>query len=88
MEMGTVTGKLIPERTLGNQRMYTEQHLTIARNLKTGKFPTKIVIYCRVFSHAQKNDLYSQLDAMDKFCVANGISVTDISGRDRWSIKF
>jgi DNA-binding transcriptional MerR regulator len=32
-------GKLIPERTLGNQRIYSERHLSIARSLKTGKIP-------------------------------------------------
>ncbi|WP_442941309.1 MerR family transcriptional regulator [Nostoc sp.] len=34
-------GKLTPERTLGNQRLYTESHLALARNLKSGKFPIK-----------------------------------------------
>ncbi len=27
--------KLIPDRTLGNQRIYTEEHLSKARSLKT-----------------------------------------------------
>jgi putative resolvase len=70
-------GKLTPERTLGNQRIYTESHLALARNLKSGKFPTKIIIYCRVSSHGQKDDLLSQVESMDRFCVANGIVVTD-----------
>jgi len=34
-------GKLIPERTLGKQRVYNETHLATARSLKTGKYPHK-----------------------------------------------
>jgi putative resolvase len=70
-------GKLLPERTLGNQRIYTETHLSLTRNLKTGKFPIRNVVYCRVSSSAQKDDLASQVEAMDRFCVANGIEITD-----------
>ncbi len=70
-------GKLIPERTLGNQRIYTEEHLNLARNLKSGKYPLKVIVYCRVSSHAQKDDLANQVQSMDKFCVANGVIVTD-----------
>ncbi|MDJ0618415.1 MAG: MerR family DNA-binding transcriptional regulator [Calothrix sp. MO_192.B10] len=50
-------GRLIPERTLGNQRIYTESHLAAARSLKTGQYPDKVVIYCRVSSNNQKDDL-------------------------------
>ncbi|MHC5936486.1 IS607 family transposase [Nostoc sp.] len=70
-------GKLTPERTLGNQRIYTESHLALARNLKSGKFPTRIIIYCRVSSHGQKDDLKAQVESMDRFSVANGVVVTD-----------
>jgi putative resolvase len=69
-------GKLIPERTLGNQRIYNESHLAIAKSLKSGKYPTKVVIYCRVSSSNQKDDLLSQVKAMESFCLAQGISVT------------
>jgi putative resolvase len=70
-------GKLTSERTLGNQRIYTESHLALARNLKTGKSPVRNVVYCRVSSSGQKDDLASQVEAMDRFCVSNGIEVTD-----------
>lgn len=69
-------GKLIPERTLGNQRIYNESHLAIAKSLKSGKYPTRVVIYCRVSSNNQKDDLLSQVKAMESFCLANGVSVT------------
>jgi putative resolvase len=70
-------GKLIPERTLGNQRIYTNSHLSIARNVKTGKTPNRVIIYCRVSSKRQKDELQSQLVAMEQFCLAQGVSVTD-----------
>ena len=31
--------RIVPERTLGNQRIYTETHLAVVRNLKEGKAP-------------------------------------------------
>ncbi len=49
--------KLIPERTLGNQRIYNDSHLAIAKRLKTGKYPHRIVVYWRVSSNSQKDDL-------------------------------
>lgn len=70
-------GKLIPQRTLGNQRIYTEAHLSIAKNLKTGKSPYRVIIYCRVSSNGQKDDLLRQVRAMEQFCLAQGVSVTD-----------
>jgi predicted site-specific integrase-resolvase len=71
-------GKLIPERTMGNQRIYTEDHLSIARSLKTGKSPTRVIVYCRVSSSGQKDDLSSQVTAMEQFCLAQGVVITDL----------
>jgi len=70
--------KLIPERTLGNQRIYTEDHLRMARSLKTGKSPTRIIVYCRVSSSGQKDDLLSQVNAMEQFCLSQGVGITDL----------
>ncbi len=70
-------GKLIPERTLGNQRIYSESHLSIARSLKTGKTPNRAIVYCRVSSSNQKDDLASQVKAMEQFCLAQGVPITD-----------
>src|ERR671933_1049079 len=71
-------GRLIPERTLGNQRIYTEAHIAAARNLKDGKRPEKVVIYCRVSSNAQKEDLMHQAEAMEQFCLSQGVSITEV----------
>ncbi len=62
---------------MGNQRVYTDQHLSMARNLKSGKEATRIIVYCRVSSSGQKDDLQSQVEAMERFCMAQGVSVTD-----------
>lgn len=69
--------KLIPKRTLGNQRIYTEEHLGIARNLKGGKVPNRVIVYCRVSSSGQKDDLQSQVEAMERFCLSQGAVITD-----------
>ena len=71
-------GKLVPERTLGNQRIYTESHLCQARSLKSSRLPSKTIIYCRVSSSAQKDDLSSQTKAMVEFCLAQGVPVTEV----------
>lgn len=71
-------GKLIPERTLGNQRIYTQKHLSAVRNLKTGKTPNKVIVYCRVSSAGQKEDMQNQVTAMERFCLAQGVVITEV----------
>jgi predicted site-specific integrase-resolvase len=70
-------GKLIADRTLGNQRLYNESHLSVAMRLKTGKTPNRAIVYCRVSSSNQKEDLASQVKAMEQFCLAQGVAITD-----------
>ena len=70
-------GKLIADRTLGNQRLYNENHLRVAMRLKTGKTPNRAIVYCRVSSSNQKDDLTSQVKAMEQFCLAQGVAITD-----------
>lgn len=71
-------GRLIPERTLGNQRVYTETHIALARNIKNGKTPDKAIIYCRVSSSSQKEDLSRQIAAMEQFCMSQGVPITEV----------
>ncbi len=68
-------GKLKPSRTVGNRRLYTEEHLQAIRG-ETPK-PRKIVAYLRVSSQAQKPDLRNQRQALEEFVVARGLIVTD-----------
>lgn len=71
-------GRLIPERTLGNQRVYTETHIALARNIKNGQTPDKAIIYCRVSSSSQKEDLSRQIAAMEQFCMSQGVPITEV----------
>ncbi|MGB3511368.1 MAG: recombinase family protein [Microcoleaceae cyanobacterium] len=70
-------GKLKTKRTRSNHRYYTEEDLAVARGLSQ---PTKrkVVVYCRVSSAKQKNELQNQKEAMEQFCLAKGLCV------DQW----
>jgi predicted site-specific integrase-resolvase len=67
-------GKLKPSRTVGNRRLYTDEHLQAIRG-KTAK-PHKVVAYLRVSSQAQKPDLKNQRKVLEQFAVARGLAVT------------
>jgi predicted site-specific integrase-resolvase len=81
-------GRLIPERTLGNQRVYTEDHVAQARNIKGGKSPDKVIVYCRVSSTGQKEDLQRQIAAMEQFCLSQGVSITEVVGEVGGGLNF
>ncbi|MGO4576678.1 IS607 family transposase [Cupriavidus sp. 2TAF22] len=70
-------GRLIPaSRSDSNRRVYTEQQLADFRGLQRsgGKAPTRVVVYCRVSSAAQKPDLANQRRVMEEFVVARGLA--------------
>ncbi|MFB6349909.1 IS607 family transposase [Moraxella sp. ZJ142] len=71
-------GVLPAKRTGFNQRYYTDDDIALVRQ-RNGVVPEdkKIVVYCRVSSKAQKDDLASQLSAMQQFCLARGIAVDE-----------
>lgn len=66
----------MPLRTETNHRVYTDDIFKVL-NLEKPNNQGKIVVYCRVSSHAQKDDLQSQLEAMQTFCLAQGIAVDE-----------
>lgn len=68
-------GKLVAKRLPSGQRYFDESDV---RALLGGK-PIKrvIVVYCRVSSNGQKNDLASQVSAMETFCLAGAIPVDE-----------
>lgn len=70
--------RIVPERTLGNQRLYNENHLAQVRNLRQGRVPTNVVIYCRVSSNSQKEDLSRQIAAMESFCLSQGVIISEV----------
>ena len=63
-------GLLKAHRTPTNRRYYThDQYLQVIGQKAKEQ---KIVVYCRVSSAGQKNDLESQKQAVERFCIAAG----------------
>jgi len=69
------SGKLVAKRTLSNHRYYDESDLRQLYGIK--EEDRKTVVYCRVSSASQKDDLKSQVVAMEQFCLASGITVDE-----------
>lgn len=57
-------------------RYYDESDVRKLLNL-TPKEMRKVIVYCRVSSHGQKDDLASQIEAMETYCLGAGIAVDD-----------
>jgi putative resolvase len=68
-------GKLIAKRTLSNHRYYDDTD--IHKLFNTKEEDRKTIVYCRVSSAGQKDDLKSQVEAMEKFCLSSGIAVDE-----------
>ena len=69
------SGKLIAKRTLSNHRYYDESDFRQLYGIKEEN--RKTVVYCRVSSSRQKDDLKSQVKAMEQFCLSAGIAVDE-----------
>lgn len=69
-------GKLVAKRLPSGQRYFDESDV----RAMFGRAPTKrdVVVYCRVSGAGQKDDLASQVAAMQTFCLASGVAV------DQW----
>jgi len=71
-------GRISAQRTASGQRYFTDAD--VRRVLRPGfdEAARQTVVYCRVSSPGQKDDLDSQVKAMEQFCLARGLAV------DRW----
>lgn len=71
-------GRIVARRTASGQRYFTDAD--VRRVLQPGfeKSARKTVVYCRVSSPGQKDDLASQVMAMEEFCRGRGLPV------DQW----
>lgn len=68
-------GKLTPNRLPSGQRYFDEADV---RSIVGGHpVEKKTVVYCRVSGAGQKNDLRSQVEAMEIYCRASGIAVDE-----------
>jgi len=69
-------GILKAHRSKTNRRFYThEQYLEYIGQKATPQ--KKNIVYYRVSSSGQKNDLMNQKRALEEFCIAKGIEVTE-----------
>jgi len=69
-------GTLKAHRTMTNRRYYThDQYLEYMRIRPNSS--KKVVVYCRVSSASQKDDLQFQKQALETFCTARGVAVDD-----------
>lgn len=62
-------------RTLGGHRYYVEADVYRVLGWELPEAERKVVVYCRVSSRSQKDDLQSQVEAMRQFCIGGGIAV-------------
>ena len=68
-------GTLPAKRTASGERYYDESDIKKALGIQISD--KKIVVYCRVSSANQKDDLASQIKAMEQFCLGAGIAVDE-----------
>lgn len=63
-------GKLSPMRTSGGHRRYTDLDVAKALHVQVAEPAKKVVVYCRVSSNSQRDDLENQKRYLSEF--ANG----------------
>lgn len=69
-------GGIIESKRLPSGHRYFDES-DVRSILGTGPGKRLIVVYCRVSSHGQKDDLQSQVSAMENYCLASGIAVDE-----------
>lgn len=77
-------GRLQARRGPTGQRYFTDTDVRRVLQPGFGDAARKTVVYCRVSSPGQKDDLASQVAALEQFCLARGLAVdewvTEIGG--------
>ena len=71
------SGEFKAKRRESGHRYYDESDVRSLLNL-TPLNARKVIVYCRVSSHGQKDDLESQVKAMDAYCINSGIKVDEL----------
>ena len=71
------SGKLPAKRTPTNQRYYTDDDLRTAKGLQKSLVKRKNIVYCRVSSKKQFQELENQVRAMESFCLAQGLAIDE-----------
>lgn len=70
-------GRLVAKRTTSGQRYFDEDDVRAALNIDLPEVTRRRIVYCRVSSPGQKDDLASQISAMEQFCLARGTVVDE-----------
>lgn len=77
-------GRLVAKRSLGGHRYYDESDIRLALMQELPEQQKLNIVYCRVSSKNQKNDLVGQVKAMEIFCLGRGLEISmvyeEISG--------
>ena len=68
------SGEFPAKKRLGGHRYYDESDVRKALNL-TPEELRRVIVYCRVSSHGQKNYLESQINKVETYCLGAGIQV-------------
>ena len=70
-------GRITPRRLPSGQRYFDDSD--VRRVLQPGfdDSARRVVVYCRVSSPGQKDDLASQVSAMEQFCPGRGLAVDE-----------
>jgi predicted site-specific integrase-resolvase len=68
-------GLLVAKRMPSGHRYYDESD--VKKMLGYKEVERKTIVYCRVSSHNQKDDLKSQVTAMEQFCLSSGLTVDE-----------
>ena len=71
-------GKLPAKRLPSGHRYYTEEDYRQALSLEQPKINQKTIIYTRVSSPKQKQDLMRQTEALEQFCLARGYIIDEV----------
>jgi len=71
-------GILKANRTQTGRRYYTEEQALKYLGISPEVFSTKIILYCRVSTKGQKDDLRNQVQYLKNYCQTNGFAYDDI----------
>ncbi|GHJ47359.1 IS607 family transposase ISSto12 [Catellatospora sp. TT07R-123] len=70
-------GRIAARRTSTGQRYFDESDVLAVLAPGFARDDRKVIVYCRVSSAGQREDLASQRAAMEMFCLARGLAVDE-----------
>jgi predicted site-specific integrase-resolvase len=70
-------GRIAVKRTTSGQRYFDDTDVRTVLQPGFNAATRRTVVYCRVSSPGQKDDLASQITSMEQFCLARGLAVDE-----------